>query len=131
LAGGHVDLVIDTLIATRPFVDQGRAQWLGIGGSRRSPSQPKVPTFAEQGFTNFDAYSWGTLFAPTKTPEDVVAKINGALNAAMQTPAFKTRVEQVGGELLGPASPQAAEQFAARERAKWLPFIRSTGIAAE
>lgn len=131
LAAGQVDFVVDTLIATRPFVDQGRAHWMGIGGDRRSASQPQVPTFAEQGYPNFDAYSWTSLFAPAGTPEAAITRLNAALNAAMQSPAFKARVDQVGGELLGPATPQAAEQFGARERAKWLPFILKSGIAAD
>jgi tripartite-type tricarboxylate transporter receptor subunit TctC len=131
LAGGQVDFAVDTLIATRSFVDQGRAHWLGIGGSKRSPSQPKVPTFAEQGFPAFDAYSWNSLFAPANTPEPVIARLNAALNSAIQSPAFKARVDQVGGELLGPSTPQETEQFGARERTKWVPFIRKSGIAAE
>jgi tripartite-type tricarboxylate transporter receptor subunit TctC len=131
LAGGHVDFVIDTFIASGPFVEQGRARWLGVGGSRRSPSRPNVPTFAEQGYPGFDAYSWGSLFAPAKVPAAVMGRLNAALNAALQTTAFKARVEQVGGELLGPSTPQATEQFAARERAKWVPFIRGAGIVVE
>jgi tripartite-type tricarboxylate transporter receptor subunit TctC len=130
LAGGQVDLVVDTLIATKPFVDQGRAHWVGIGGDKRSPSQPKVPTFAEQGFKNFDAYSWNSVFAPARTPAPVIERLNAALNKALATPGFQARVAQVGGEALG-GSPAEAEAFGKRERSKWVPFIRENGIVAE
>ena len=130
LAGGQVDLVVDTLIATKPFVDQARAHWVGIGGDKRSASQPKVPTFAEQGFKNFDAYSWNSVFAPSGTPAPVIERLNAALNTALKSPGFQARVMQVGGEALG-GTPAQAEQFAARERSKWVPFIRSSGIVAE
>ncbi|RYG14635.1 MAG: tripartite tricarboxylate transporter substrate binding protein [Burkholderiales bacterium] len=130
VSGGNVDFAVDTLIATKTVIDQGRGHWLGIGGDKRSPSQPNLPTFAEQGFPNFQAYSWSSLFAPAKTPDAIVEKLNAAMNKAMQSPAFKARIDQVGGELLG-GTAVAAEQFGARERAKWVSFIRSQNIVAE
>ncbi len=130
VAAGTVDFAVDTLIATKTLIDQGRGHWLGVGGDKRSPSQPNVPTFAEQGYPNFQAYSWSSLFAPGKTPDDVVQKLNAALNTAMQAPAFQARIAQVGGELLG-GSPAAAERFGAAERAKWVPFIRAQNISVE
>jgi len=131
LAGGQVDFVIDTLIAIGPFVDQGRAHILGVGGDTRSASRPQAPTFAEQGFGEFSAYSWGSVFAPGKTSSAVIERLNQAIAVAMQTPAFKARVAQVGGELLGPDTAQAATVFAERERDRWIPFIRKSGIVAE
>lgn len=130
VAAGTVDFAVDSLIATKALIDQGRGHWLGIGGDKRSSSQPQVPTFAEQGYPNFQAYSWTSLFAPSKTPDAIIEKLNAAMNAAIQMPAFKTRVEGVGGELLGGTS-SAAAQFAANERAKWVPFIRAQNISAE
>jgi len=130
LASGQVDLVMDTFIAISPFVDQGRVHVLGIGGDKRNASQPDVPTFAEQGYPDFSAYSWGAIFAPAGTPDPVIQRLNEAINAAMQTPGFKSRVAQVGGVLLGPDTPQAAAEFARRERARWVPLIRNAGITA-
>jgi tripartite-type tricarboxylate transporter receptor subunit TctC len=131
LAGGHVDIVIDTLIATSAFVDQGKAHWLGLGGDKRSPSQPNVPTFMEQGYAEFGAYSWGSVYGPSKIPPIVMSKLNSAVSISMQTPVFKARIQQVGGEQLGPVSPQQADEFALKERSKWVPFIKNSGIVAE
>ena len=80
--------------------------------------------------TNFNAYSWNSLFGPAGIPAPVVARLNAAMNTALQTPAFKARVAQVGGELLG-GSPEEAEQFARRERGKWVPFIRGRNISVD
>ena len=131
LAGGHVDIVIDTLIATSAFVDQGKAHWLGLGGDKRSQSQPQVPTFAEQGYPDFGAYSWGSVYGPSKISSAVMTKLNQAVAVAMQTPIFKARIQQVGGEQLGPVSPQQADEIALKERSKWVPFIKNSGIVAE
>lgn len=131
LAGGQVDLVIDTLIAISPFLDQGRVHVLGVGGKKRSASRPDIPTFAELGYPDFNAYSWGAVFAPAGTPQQIIQRLNKAINKAMQTPGFKARVDQVGGTLLGPDTPQAAVEFGQRERVRWVPFIRSAGITAD
>jgi tripartite-type tricarboxylate transporter receptor subunit TctC len=130
IAGGNVDFVFDTLIATKPIVDNGSGHLYGIGGDKRSESAPGVPTFAEQGFPDFHAYSWNSVFGPANIPPAIMARLNAVINQAMQSPAFQARVKQVGGELLGGTSEQA-EQFAARERAQWVPFIHAQNIAVE
>jgi tripartite-type tricarboxylate transporter receptor subunit TctC len=60
-----------------------------------------------------------------------MTKLNQAVAVAMQTPIFKARIQQVGGEQLGPVSPQQADEFALKERSKWVPFIKNSGIVAE
>jgi tripartite-type tricarboxylate transporter receptor subunit TctC len=130
IAAGNVDFVFDTLIATRPIVDQGSGRLYGIGSDKRIESAPGVPTFAEQGFPEFHAYSWNSVFGPANIPPATMARLNAVINEAMRSTAFQARVKQVGGELLGGTSEEA-EQFAARERARWIPFIRAQNITTE
>lgn len=125
LAGGHVDLVFDGLMTSAPMAKQGRIRWLAISGTRRSPAAPQLPTFAEQGVEHYDAYTWNCLFAPAKTPPEVMARLNDALNQALQTSAIRERLAQIGAESLGPSTPAQADAFAQRERARWVPFVRS------
>jgi tripartite-type tricarboxylate transporter receptor subunit TctC len=130
IAAGNVDFVFDTLIATRPIVDQGSGRLYGIGSDKRIESASGVPTFAEQGFPEFHAYSWNSVFGPANIPPATMARLNAVINEAMRSTAFQARVKQVGGELLGGTSEEA-EQFAARERARWIPFIRAQNITTE
>ena len=125
LAGGHVDLVFDRLMTSAPMAKQGRIRLLAISGTRRSPAAPQLPTFAEQGVEHYDAYTWNCLFAPAKTPPEVMARLNDALNQALQTSAIRERLAQIGAESLGPSTPAQADAFAQRERARWVPFVRS------
>ena len=125
LAGGHVDLVFDGLMTSAPMAKQGRIRLLAISGTRRSPAAPQLPTFAEQGVEHYDAYTWNCLFAPAKTPPEVMARLNDALNQALQTSAIRERLAQIGAESLGPSTPAQADAFAQRERARWVPFVRS------
>ncbi len=130
MAAGRIEIFMDTVTATRAAVQSGQVRWLGIGGQQRSSYVPEVPTFKEQGF-DFDPYSWNSVFVPAKTPREVLARLNAGLNAALKSDQFAQRLKQFAAELLGPSTPAEAEKFVARERAKWVPFIRDSGIAAE
>ena len=125
LAGGHVNLVFDGIITAKPMAQQGRVRLLAFGGKQRSPVIADVPTFAEQGLRDYDAYSWNCLFAPAKTPEVEITRLNQALNAALALPAMKDRLARGGSDNLGPSSPAQADAFGRAERARWVPFVRS------
>lgn len=130
LSGGHVDLVFDGIVTSQPLAQQGRVRLLAYGGRRRSPTIPDVPTFAEQGLSGFDAYSWNCLMAPARTPDAALARLNQALNQTLALPAMQERLAQGGVEGLGPSTPAQADAFARRERERWLPFVRSLHIDA-
>ena len=125
LAGGHVDMVFDGIITSQPMAQQGRVRLLAFGGQRRSPVIPNVPTFAEQGLREYDAYSWNCLFAPAKVPDADIARLNQALNAALALPEMKERLARGGSDNLGPSTPAQADAFGRSERERWVPFVRS------
>lgn len=125
LAGGHVDLVFDGLATSRPLAEQGRARMLAISGARRNPAAPDLPTFAEQGVRDYEAYTWNCLMAPAATPPETIARLNQALNQALARPAIKERFDQAGVDILGPSTPAQAEAFGRKERERWVPFVRS------
>ena len=83
LAGSHIDLLIDALISAVPMVEQGRARLLGVPGSSRLARSPTTPTFAEGGLPSYESYTWNCLFAPGRTPREVVDRLNAALNKAL------------------------------------------------
>ena len=125
LAGGHVDMVFDGIITSQPMAQQGRVRLLAFGGQRRSPVIPNVPTFAEQGLREYDAYSWNCLFAPAKVADADIARLNQALNAALALPEMKERLARGGSDNLGPSTPAQADAFGRSERERWVPFVRS------
>jgi tripartite-type tricarboxylate transporter receptor subunit TctC len=130
LAGGHVGLVFDGLFTTAPLAQQGKVQMLAISGTRRSPAAPQLPTFAEQGLADYEAYTWNCLFAPAKVPPEVLATLNAALNKALASPAIQARLAAGGSEMLGPGTPEQADAFARRERDRWVGFIRGLNLPA-
>ena len=128
LAGGHVDLVFDGIITAKPMAQQGRVRLLAFGGQQRSPVIPEVPTFAEQGLRDYDAYSWNCLFAPAKVADADITRLNQALNAALALPAMQERLARGGSDNLGPSTPAQADAFGRKERERWVPFVRSLKI---
>ncbi|MDB5965613.1 MAG: Tripartite-type tricarboxylate transporter, receptor component TctC [Polaromonas sp.] len=128
LSGGHVNLLFDGLISAQPLQQQGRGQVLAISGSKRSGIAPQVPTFAEQGLPNYEAYTWNNLIAPAGTPQAVIDKLNDALNKALAMAPVKDRLAQGASESLGPTTPSQADAYGVAERAKWVPFIRALRI---
>lgn len=128
LAGGHVDLLFDGFLATNPLVQQGKAHILALSAPQRSAMGPQVPTFAEAGLPDYQAYTWNNLFAPAATPQPVIDRLNRALNQALAQPGLLQRLAQGGSEALGPSTPTDADNFGQRERARWVPFVRAMNI---
>ena len=89
---------------------------------------PQVPTFAEAGLPDYQAYTWNNLFAPAATPQPVIDRLNRALNQALAQPGLLQRLAQGGSEALGPSTPTDADSFGQRERARWVPFVRAMNI---
>ena len=131
LTGGHVNLLFDGFVSSGPMAQQGRARLLAVSGQKRSTVNPAVPTFAEQGITNYEATTWNNLFAPAKTPQDVIDKLNVALNKALAVPAIQERLAQGASEALGPSTPEQADSYGKAQRSQWVPFVRSLKIDVE
>ncbi len=128
LAGGHVNLLFDGFVSAGPMAQQGKAQLLGVSGAKRSTVNPAVPTFAEQGLLHYEAATWNNLYAPAKTPDDVIARLNDALNKAMQAQGVRDMITRGAGESLAPSTPAQAEAYGREQRTKWVPFVRALQI---
>ena len=130
LSGGHVNLLFDGFVSSGPVAAQGRATLLAVSGQKRSAANPNVPTFAEQGLANYEATTWNNLFAPARTPPEVIARLNEALNKALAAPSIRERLAQGASEALGPSTPEQADAYGQAQRAQWVPFVRALGIDA-
>ncbi len=131
IMAGRIDLFMDTLASGGALVKEGKLRVIAVGGTSRSPMLPNVPTFAEQGLPNFEGYSWTSIFAPAGLRPEVLAKLNVAVNAAVQSEPFRQKMTQQGAEPLAPTTPALAASYADRERAIWIPFIKSSGIKSD
>ncbi|HEY1290664.1 MAG TPA: tripartite tricarboxylate transporter substrate-binding protein, partial [Burkholderiales bacterium] len=79
------------------------------------------------GVPGFDVSSWYALFAPAKTPPEVIRKANAATRAALAVPATRARLDELGVVVIG-SSPEALGAHLRAEMDKWGPVIREAGI---
>ena len=106
LIGGRLNVIFDTTTAAMAQIKGGKIRAIAVGLPQRSPDLPGVPTFAEAGYPQFQFTAWYGLFAPAKTPKDVVAKLSGALATALKNPEVIDKLRGVG---LTTASGNSAE----------------------
>jgi tripartite-type tricarboxylate transporter receptor subunit TctC len=91
---------------------------IGIAGDKRDAILPDVPTLAEQGYPNTDASNWYALLAPAKTPPDIIAKLNKAVNDALSDAVVREKLLKTGATPVG-GSPAQLETFMKTEFEKW------------
>jgi tripartite-type tricarboxylate transporter receptor subunit TctC len=127
---GQVDLSFPTLSAALPHVKAGTLRALGVTSATRSQQLPEVPTLREAGVRNFEFTQWLALLAPAATPEQVVARLNGALNGALKSREVQEKFAQQGFDAFPTTRPEAG-QFLASEVERYAGLIKSRGIKPE
>ena len=129
LLGGQVQLMFSDAPTALQHIKSGRIKVLGVASRQRSAMLPHVPTGVESGLPGYEAYSWAALFAPAKTPQAVLDKVNADFNTVFKDPAVRQRLLDAGAE----ADPGTQEQMRKRLRGeleKWAKVIKTAGITA-
>lgn len=126
--GGQVMMNLPILAAALPHIRAGRLKALAVTSGKRSAAAPEIPTMAESaGLPDYDAAQWQGLVAPAGTPAEVVARLNGELNRALQRPDVRERIGNLGVDF----ALTTPEQFTADIKAdivKWSKLIKALGI---
>jgi tripartite-type tricarboxylate transporter receptor subunit TctC len=133
LVGGQVDFMCDQTTNTVPQIKSGNVKAYGVTTASRVASLPDMPTLAEQGLKGFDLVVWNGLFAPKGTPKPALEKLVAALQTAVQAPAFRARLADVGAEPVPPskATPGSLGALLKSDVEKWAPIIRKSGVYAD
>jgi tripartite-type tricarboxylate transporter receptor subunit TctC len=130
VVGGQVPLYFANMASGLPFVKSGRLRALAITASKRSPALPEAPTIAESGLAGYEVYEWNAIFAPAGTPAPAIAKLADAIAAAMQSPAVRQRVAELGGEAPG-YGPVEAARFVHDQAELWGRVVREGHITVQ
>ena len=129
--GNHIDLLSITLggglVAQ---VRSGALKGLGVMSDKRVDTMKDVSTFAEAGFPGFQAASWVGLFVPSKTPADVVTKLNSAVDAIVKQPDFQERLAALGFDPVTGNQAEAARRFK-DDIAEWGKRVNALGMKIE
>lgn len=127
LIGGQIDLMCDQTTNTSQQIEGKKVTAYAVTTSKRltTPALKDLPTMQEVGIKGFDVSIWHGLYAPKGTPADVIAKLNGALKAALKDPEFMAKQEALGAVIITDqrTDPVEHKKFVASEIAKWGPVL--------
>jgi tripartite-type tricarboxylate transporter receptor subunit TctC len=130
LLGAQVDASFQNINAVVPHVASGKLRALAVTSAQRSPLLPQVPTLAEAGVKEVDVYSWQAAAAPKGLPADVKAKLHASMVAALNDPAVKPKLLELGFEIVGD-TPEQFAAFQQRENSRWKQLIETRKITAD
>ncbi len=130
LVPGRVDLMFDNVSSIQPYLRSASVRGLAVTTARRIRAAPELPTVAEAGVPGFDVSSWFALYAPARTPPEIIARINTDAVAALQHASVKPRLDELGSEVIG-STPEALAAHLRSEMDKWGPVIKDAKIRIE
>ena len=130
LLGKQIDMMITDSATGLPHIKSGKLRALGVSSKTRSPLLPDVPTIAEAGVPGYDIGYWFAAYAPAKTPQPVVMKLNELLTKAAKSPAAATFFTGSGTEVFT-TTPDELARFQADESKKWGAIIKAANIEKE
>ncbi len=128
--GGQIPLAILSANLIAPHAKAGKLIALGLGASKRYALMPDTPTFEEQGYKPLDISNWYALMGPAKIPSDVLAKIRGEVQKAMNNPEIQAKLSNAGVEpFIGDGN--ALAQLIKTDLVKYTQLAKSANIKAE
>jgi len=127
LLGGQVEVLVADMPVLIAQIQAGTLIAIGAAANKRDAVLPDVPTFAEQGYPNTDASNWYALLAPAKTPPAVIAKLNKAVNDALNDPEVHDKLVKTGATPVG-GTPESLGTFMKAEYDKWGRVIQENNI---
>ncbi len=127
LVAGHVDVFFDNISSSLPQHQGGNIKILAVAQKERATQLPDVPTVSEAGLPDFSAIAWFAVVAPEGTPDDIIAKINKDIVAALANPEVRRKyLEQAATPVAN--SPAEALKFIQDETKLWAEVIRSANV---
>jgi tripartite-type tricarboxylate transporter receptor subunit TctC len=130
VAGGHVPLMIEAILALLPMVRAGNVRAIAVTSDKRSPLAPEIPTMAEVGLPELNFGAWWGMWGPPGLPADITRAINGVVNDAVKDLAAEGRLSALGIEPVQ-ESPQAFGQLLAADLDRSAKLLKAANFQPE
>lgn len=130
LLGGQIQVMFLDLATGAPLISAGKIKPIAVAAPKRIGPLPQLPTIAESGLAEYEAWAWQGLVAPANTPKDVIAKLNDAYAKAINDPSVRQKIVDAGIDPLH-SSPQQLSDYMRSEQAKWARVIKDGKIKVE
>ena len=128
LLGGQVQVLFEPLPASIEHIKSGKLRALAVTSSARAAALPDLPAVSEF-VSGYEASGWNGICAPKNTPADIVATLNGAINASLADPKLAARLADMGAASIA-GSPAQFGALIASETDKWAKVIRAANVKA-
>ena len=130
LMDGRVSMALDSMPAHLPHIKAGRLRALAVASLQRSPQLPDAPTLSEIGLTGFQSNTDYAMYAPARTPKEIVARLNRETNVVLQQADVRAKLAAQGIEVAG-STPEALQTEVNAELEKWAKVIKAANIKQE
>ncbi len=128
--GGQIAMMFSNMLGALPHIRAGKLRAIALADSRRSPSLPDVPTFAEAGIKDYEVSVWWGVMAPAGTPAPIVALLNREIVASLGTSELRERLDRMGARIIG-GTPEQFGAFIAAEISRWARAVQASGATQE
>lgn len=130
LIGGQIQMYMSSVPTLIGYVKNGKMRALAVTSPKRTADLPSVPTVAESGFKGFEAVTWFGVAGPAGLPKDVVAKLNGAFNKALQDPEVRKKLASQGADALG-GTPEQFAKLIHDDIGRWGKIVKESGAKVD
>ena len=130
LRGGQIQVLMGDIALMLPHIRSGAVKGLAVSSARRSASMPELPTLQEAGVPGYELVGFIAAFAPAKTPEPIVRKLNEEMGRILRDREFVDGLTAMGMDA-APTSPEQLREWVISETRKWGDLARAAGIAPE
>jgi tripartite-type tricarboxylate transporter receptor subunit TctC len=127
---GRIDYICNYISIGAAAVKSGQVKALATLARERTSLLPDLPTADQQGLKDFDVSAWNAILLPKSATPAMVAKLNAAVNKALDNPALRERLDAIGLIPAGPdrRSPEYLRQFINAEVEKWAGPVKAGGL---
>jgi tripartite-type tricarboxylate transporter receptor subunit TctC len=127
---GQTQVYLSNMVTAMPQVRAGKMRALAVSSITRSPVMPEIPTIAESGVPNFEEVGQHGIIAPAGIPREILAKLHGAIVAAMRNPEIVKRLADEGSMVVA-STPEEYRARILRDTAKSVEIVRSMNLKLE
>jgi tripartite-type tricarboxylate transporter receptor subunit TctC len=130
LLGGQIHVIFTTVASAASLVEAGQLRAIAVTSAERSQAFPHLPTVAEAGVSGYAAEAWYGLYAPARTPRDVIDRLNRSAANALRSDAFK-RLSVNEGLIMVGGPPEQLDSYVRGEEERWRKVIEDARIKVE